>query len=299
MRSHGFRQYSELPKFARVIGDFGVIYKKRRLNFVLHEINDLYHDIQADDSGAANPESLDLLKIKVQKCLDDLSVYDGIGFLSRQAVSMCRKLFVGRFADEKANMISADIDFLGQDDIDEISKLVARLGEECDMERSMDNADAVMASPLLLNLGEPSRIAILTGYLGYFYWDIILRPTASALSLDAGPMEEILIDRISPDDATTITLGDRKNVLLGGSLGGFGGFLSRSVRENDYLWGRLHAVDRLLDILGSTVPANMRGDFDMAALKKRAFERVLGEEAGRLRLVPELMAQLKEAISRL
>jgi len=292
-------QYSDLPKFARIIGDFGVIYKKRRLNFVLHEINDLYQDIPAEDAGVASHESLDLLKIKVQKCLDELSVYDDIGFLSRPAVSMCRKLFVGRFANEKAGMTAADADFLGQDDLEEVSRLVARLGEECDMERTMDNADAVMASPLLMNLGERSRIAILTGYLGYFYWDIILRPTASALSLDAGPMEEILIDRISPDDATTITLPDRRNVLLGGSFGGFGGFLSRSVRENDYLWGRLHAVDRLLDILASTVPANMRGDFDIAALKKRAFERVLGEESGRLRLVPDLMAQLKESISRL
>ena len=34
-------EYSGLPKFARIVGDFGVIYKKRRLNFVLHEINDL------------------------------------------------------------------------------------------------------------------------------------------------------------------------------------------------------------------------------------------------------------------
>ena len=80
---------------------------------------------------------------------------------------------------------------------------------------------------------------------------------------------------------------------------GFGGFLSRSIRENDYLWGRLHAVDRLFDILASTVPTNMRGDFDVGALKKRAFERVLEEEAGRLKFVPELLAQLGEVVARL
>ena len=163
----------------------------------------------------------------------------------------------------------------------------------------MDNADAVLASPLLLNLGERSRIAILTGYLGYFYWDIILRPTTSALSLDAGPIDEILIDRISPEDATSVTLDDRKTVLQGGSFAGFGGFLSRSIRENDYLWGRLHAVDRLFDILDSTVPANRRGDFDIAALKKRAFGKVLEEEAKRLSFIPELMAQLREAVAQL
>ena len=117
--------------------------------------------------------------------------------------------------------------------------------------------------------------------------------------MDAGPIEEILIDRISPEDATTITLYDRKNALIGGSFAGFGGFLSRSIRENDYLWGRLHAVDRLFDILASTVPAQMRGDFDFGALKKRAFERVLEEEAGRLKFVPELIAQLGEVVARL
>lgn len=29
-------------------------------------------------------------------------------------------------------------------------------------------------------------------------------------------------------------------MLLGGTLAGFGGFLSRATRENDYLWERLH-----------------------------------------------------------
>ncbi|UUZ73694.1 DUF3376 domain-containing protein [Polaromonas sp. P1(28)-8] len=260
-------EYSELPSFGKIIGNFGVIYKKRRLNFVLHEINDLYQNISGDDSGATDPQSLDLLKIKIQKCIDELSVYDDMNFLSRQAVSMCRRLFVGRFAHEKLNIVSGAVDFLGKEDLDEISKLVERLGQECDMERTMDNTDAVLASPLLLRMAERCRVAILTGYLGYLYWDIILRPTASALSLDAGPIDEILIDRISPEDATTLALHDQKSVLQGGSFAGFGGFLSRSIRENDYLWGRLHAVDRLFDILESTVPANRRGDFDIAALK--------------------------------
>jgi len=279
----------DLPPFAKIILNFGVTYKKRRLHFVLQEINDLYQNVSDDDSCVVDPESLDLLKIKIQKCVDELSEYDGMNFLSRHAIAMCRRLFIGKTDNEK----------ISEDSVDDISRLVDRLEEECDLPRTMDNSDVVLASPLLLNMGERCRVAILTGYLGYFYWDIILRPTASALSLDAGPIEEILIDRISPEDATTITPYDRKNSLIGGSFAGFGGFLSRSIRENDYLWGRLHAVDRLFDILASTVPSHMRGDFDIAALKKRAFERVLEEEGGRLKFVPELLAQLRAAIARL
>jgi patatin-related protein len=290
-------EYAEMPNFVRIVGDFGVIYKKRRLNFVLYEINNLYQHISEDaDACAADPESLDLLKIKIQKCIDELSVFEDMHFLSRQTAVICRRLFLGRFANEKTNMIAGDTHFLGKECVDEISKLIERLSQECDLIRDVDRADAVLASPLLLNLGERCRTAILTGYLGYFFWDIVLRPTASALSLDAGPIEEILIDRISPEDANSIILDDRKNVLLGSSFAGFGGFFSRSIRENDYLWGRLHAVDRLFDILIATVPMNIRDDFDIDALKKRAFESVLDEEAKRLKFIPGLIAEVMEKV---
>ena len=88
-------------------------------------------------------------------------------------------------------------------------------------------------------------------------------------------------------------------MLLGGTFAGFGGFLSRATRENDYLWGRLHAVDRLFDILASTLPTSAREAIDFHALKKAAFERVIEEEAGRLSLIPDLVARIRDAISAL
>ncbi len=285
----------DLPLFARMILDFGLIYKKRRLNFVLHEINELYPDLSSA-SGTASAD-LDLLKIKIHKCVSDLAVYDDLDFLSRHALNTCRGIFMGEGEDGRgltAEALEADPEACA-----EISRLVERLAQECDMARTVDNVDAVLVSPQVQNLPEQSRIAILTGYLGYFFWDIILRPTASALSLEAGPIEEILVDRISPEDASSIVLDDGKPVLLGSSFAGFGGFLGRAVRENDYLWGRLHAVDRLFDILLSTVPANLREGLAVDALKKRAFERVLEEEGQRLELVPELIARISEAVSRL
>jgi hypothetical protein len=180
-----------------------------------------------------------------------------------------------------------------------IASLVKRLGVECDMARRNDDADAVLSSSLIFNLSPRCRSAILSGYLGYFYWDIILRPVVNALSLDAGPIEEILIDRISPDDVVSLNLPNATRTLLGGTFAGFGGFLSRATRENDYLWGRLHAVERLLDIVASTVPAGTRAAMDFNALKKAAFERVIEEESGRLSLVPDLVARLRAAISAL
>ena len=267
---------ADLPLFARMVLDFGLIYKRRRLNFVLHEINELYPDLSSGSAAEAETEALDLLKIKIYKCVTELLVYDDLDFLSRHAVTACRELFLGEDGTDTLTVERLDADACA-----EISRLVERLAQECDMARTVDNVDAVLASSLVQKLPEASRIAILTGYLGYFFWDIILRPTASALALEAGPNEEILVDRISPEDASSLVLGDGKPVLLGSSFAGFGGFLGRAVRENDYLWGRLHAVDRLFDILLSTVPANLRGGLAVEALKKRAFERVLEEEGRR------------------
>ncbi len=283
------RETADMPAFAKMIIDFGVVYKKRRLHFVLHEINDLYGSTAAD-ACSADPEDLDLIKIRIHKLIDEMAVYDDAVFLSEQAVATCRKLF----REELAGMEPER--FVGLREA-AISGLVRRLGIECDLGSRLDDADAVLASPLVLDLAPRCRSAILTGYLGYFYWDIIVRPVVSALSLEVGPVEEVLIDRISPDDALSLKPPEATRMLLGGTFAGFGGFLSRATRENDYLWGRLHAVDRLFDILAGTVAASASAAIDVHALKKAAFECVIEEEATRLTQIPDLVARIRAAIA--
>jgi patatin-related protein len=277
----------DMPAFAKMTIDFGVVYKKRRLNFVLHEINDLY---DTGESGTA-AEDLDLINIQVHKLIDAMSMYDDAGFLSERAVAMCRKLFTPVTASR------VDIARYVADRDADLTALVRRLGIECDLAGKNDDADTLLSSALVQNLDPRYRTAILTGYLGYFYWDVILHPVVSALALETGPIEEILVDRISPDDALSLAPPGNPRVLLGGTFAGFGGFLNRATRENDYLWGRLHAVDRLFDILASTLPSAIWATIDLHALKKAGFECVIEEEAQRLRLVPDLVERLREAIA--
>lgn len=292
------RENAQLPPFARMVLDFGLIYKKRRLNFVVHEINELYPGVSGERSCAVDSDALDLLKLKVHRCIDELAAYEDSGFLSRHAVEACRELFLEGPGGE-GGVACRDDGSLGPQAADSLTRLVNRLAQECDLARTADNADAVLASPLVLGMEASCRNAIVTGYIGYFYWDIILRPTVSALSLQAGPLDEILVDRISPEDASLLAPADGRPVLLGGSFAGFGGFLGRSVRENDYLWGRLHAVERLFDLLYSTVPFSLRPGIDLRALKKQAFEAVLEEETQRLGAVGGLIAQIRAVVDRL
>lgn len=283
---------ADMPAFARLVIDFGLVYKRRRLHFVLHEINDLYGDDISTGQCSSDPEDLDLIKMQVYRLLDGLALYDSAEFLSAEAIAMCRRLFRNQAIEVPPETFAAT-------NAAALGRLVKRLGVECDLARRNDDADAVLSSPLVLQLAPHCRKAILTGYLGYFYWDIVLRPAVSALALDAGPLEEILVDRISPDDATSLSGPQDRRAVLGGTFAGFGGFLSRATRENDYLWGRLHAAERLLDLLASAVPPDARAGIDFRAARKAAFECILDEEAPRLTLASELVGRLRAAVAAL
>ena len=89
----------------------------------------------------------------------------------------------------------------------------------------------------------------------------------------------------------------RRRALKGIQFNSFGAFFSRAYRENDYLWGRLHGADRLIDIVASTLPAgsNLQPGA-VAGIKRDIFRAILAEERGRLTHVPELFEALEREI---
>ena len=85
--------------------------------------------------------------------------------------------------------------------------------------------------------------------------------------------------------------------LKGLQFNSFGAFFSRAYRENDYLWGRLHGADRLIDIVHSSVPEAKRLPVEaIAALKRAAFRAILAEEKERLTNIDTLFEQLDREI---
>jgi patatin-related protein len=155
--------------------------------------------------------------------------------------------------------------------------------------------DARIARLLDEGLSEPVRQALLKAYLGFPFFDIATFPLLQGEGLDE--FDEIKVDRISPDDATTIRAGGAQATLKGIKFGSFGAFFSRAYRENDYLWGRLHGVDRLIDIVASALPEGTAlPEGFVAALKRQAFRAVMKAEAPRLKAVPELVEELCKEI---
>jgi hypothetical protein len=94
-----------------------------------------------------------------------------------------------------------------------------------------------------------------------------------------------------------IRKGGTAATLKGIQFYSFGAFFSRAYRENDYLWGRLHGADRLIDITLSTLPDDKGfAPDEVAALKRRAFRAILDEEKDRLTAIPGLFAELEREI---
>ena len=144
-------------------------------------------------------------------------------------------------------------------------------------------------------LSKDLRRPLLLAYLGFPFYDVATLPLLQGEGLDE--FDPIKVDRISPDDATAIRVGGAEATLKGIQFNSFGAFFSRAWRENDYLWGRLHGADRLIDIVLSALPTGTRlRPGRAAALKRQAFLAILDEEEPRLTAVKPLFEQLRREI---
>ena len=141
-------------------------------------------------------------------------------------------------------------------------------------------------------------MALLQSFLGFAFWDVLAFTVTSWR--DVGEFDEIRVDRISPDDANSLQRGGAEAILKGVGLGHFAAFFSRRHRENDYLWGRLHGAERLIDIIISS--AELEGaakDIDVRAVKKRAFTAILDTDSQHLGMSADLLAELRQEIAAL
>jgi hypothetical protein len=147
----------------------------------------------------------------------------------------------------------------------------------------------------LAGLPKAERRTMLLAYLGFPFYDIA---TLQLLQRDAGDeYDPVKVDRISPEDCTAIRSGGADATLKGIEFNNFGAFFSRAYRENDYLWGRLHGVERLLDIVISAMPAAKRLSAETVAdYRRAAFRAILKAEAARLPHVADLIAQLEKEV---
>lgn len=168
--------------------------------------------------------------------------------------------------------------------------VLAHIGARRDLVAIDAKADAIIATALAA-MPDASRRRLLLAYLGFPFYDTVTLPMLRGEgSTEFNPAK---VDRISPDDCHAIRKGA---TLRGTEFYNFGAFFSRAYRENDYLWGRLHGAERMVDLVASTLDRDGIDDDTLLDIKREAFLAILDEERDRLIADPDLIAAIRAEV---
>ena len=174
--------------------------------------------------------------------------------------------------------------------LDDPAAALATLARSLDLKSLDASSDAAMVELFAALPTRTLRNTMLRAYLGFPFFDIAMLPLLQGDGIDE--YDEIKVDRLSPDDALSLrSIGGGK--LKGAQFSAFGAFFSRAYREHDYLWGRLHGAERLIDITASALPETARlAPAALKALKRDAFCAIIAAERDKLREIPDLIIAL-------
>ena len=220
-----------------------------------------------------------------QDATEFLQAHD-VGYRSRRLRFMSRTIATLAEQHPSANFEPARVAIF-----DRLMTLFEMKDSNLDLIQFDAGTDAALANALA-KMAKADRRAPLLAYLGFAFYDVATYPLLQGEGLDE--FDTIKVDRISPDEAQSIRKGGARATLKGIQFNSFGAFFSRTYRENDYLWGRLHGAERLIDITLSTLPGDVIiPPARIAATKQAIFDAILDEEALRCTAITPLIVQLR------
>ncbi len=247
-----------IPFFRR----FDVDFRVRRLRFMIKRLN---RYLQQDRNKAG---SVSYSELKAQ-------IYDSIARYRR------------RWQPKFYNNVP-----LGETVVETLNNIGTKMAlEDRDFEE-----DKLLAEAINSVADESLRKTLFHAYVGFAFYDIATLPmTAHADLLE---IDEVRVDRISPLDCTDLHGDDENGPLMGDKLFNFGAFFSRRARENDYIWGRIHAANRLVDFLCDAAGEDVVcGNLDLVELRKKLALSILETEAEHTVASEELIAKLRKNFS--
>lgn len=261
--------------WVRFLRDFDLSFRVRRLRFVVRRLNELYEEAagSADHTGA-----LDEFKASIYECLELLNARPATRIATPEVMKMCAQAFAK-----------------GAPTIEDIDALVQHMGPALDLVGADKVIDETFAMMSQTYLPRAPRLELMLAYVGFPFFDVLTLPLNKWNDLD--DVDTMQVDRISPEDAKAIRKGGAQATLMGRNLGHFAAFFSRRARENDYLWGRLHAADRLVDIVASAAVTGSGSGKDFTQIKARLFHAILKAETPFLTSVPDLIRDIERDLA--
>ena len=280
------------PSWIRFLLAFDVGYRKRRLRFLIEGQNRLTQMLGSPELEGLDAAVVDRLKRKFYECAEALERRETVASLDATTCNLVEDIFrVGPSPTELREIAKYAQSFVARHK-NQIDALIERLGLDINLKASTSDIDVLLAESR--NWPSGAMREVLVNYLGFPFWDVVTFPVMPWR--EAGEFNEVKINRISAQDATGINrLGTF--YLKGTGFNQSAAFLSRAYRENDYLLGRLHAIDRLIEIVSEAVGSESQSPAAVAAFKRRGFLRILDVEAGHLPTCRPLIAELRAALA--
>jgi patatin-related protein len=285
-----------MPAWVKFLLTFDIDYRRRRLHFLIEGQNRLYDVYGQDGVAGFDRVVVDRLKRLLYEKLDVLDRFEQATTFSRKAVEQVERLFPAAPSARDVRDLQRHAGLFVQFHERALDELIATLADEIGLDSGTDEVDRLLAGMDPADWNPAARREVLVNYLGFPFWDVLTFPVMTWR--EAGEFNEILVDRISPLDAHTIRAFSGPGSLMGVGFGHFAGFFSRAFREKDYLLGRLHGLDRLIDIVCDSAELDP-GEIDVVAIKKRAFTLILDAEEPHLPNSGELFAALRRCVAEL
>jgi patatin-related protein len=283
------------PAWVNYLLAFDVKYRERRLHFMIEGQNRLYGLLDQERFHGLNPQVVDRLKREFYRRLDGLRRRGDPANYSQEVRDIIAEIFpTAPSASEIKNLHGYATAFVEQH-VDRIDRLIAKLSAEIDLNATTRDLDDLLAGLNPDDWHPEARREVLINYLGFPFWDVLALPVTSGREM--GELNEILVDRISPQDVHTLNGFQGIESLRGIGFGHFAAFFSRAYRENDYLLGRLHAADRLIEIVCDSAGMDAIEGVSKIAFKKRAFSKILDSEESYLRQSKALIEALRRCIA--
>jgi hypothetical protein len=280
----------------QLLDQFDLAYTRRRFAFVLQGLDQLYGDVR---NGALRRSDLDRAKTAMHERIDALkTLFASLAqSLASTAGARIRELFP---ADRLAGAISggADLQAFADDFIRQngasLDAIAAEIGNFIRSEK--DGLHGKLYDEfreITADWTADQRKEVMLRFLGFPFWDAMIYPI-TAFS-EPGELRPLEIVRMSPLDSTRLGLSTAKDKLEGVKFAHFGAFLKREWRENDYLWGRLDAAERLIGLVLRPDQGCRAEDWEI----KPALAAILADEKPALTSVQPLIGKLEKKVASL
>jgi len=202
-----------LPAWVKYLLAFDVKYRVRRMHFLITGQNRLYQLIDEDRFAGLDPLVIDQLKREFYGRLDALRRREDAGFYSREVRELAADIFPAAPSGAEVRHLEAYAASFVEQHIAKLDRLIEQLAVEIDLNASTREIDDLLASLDPAEWHPEARREVLVNYLGFPFWDVLTFPMTRAREM--GELNEILIDRISPQDARTLSGFDGVESLKG------------------------------------------------------------------------------------